>query len=313
MTSESSAASVSKSPLAIFKTNKWLRRIAWFVIAILLLGVILWLAVPLLLRSNVERYGSEFLGREVKVGEVQFKPWALQLSVHDLSIASADGASSQVEVGRIYIDAALQSLVKLAPVLDAIEVDAPRVRVAHVAEGQFDFDDILKRIAERPKKEDEKPSDPQHFALYNIVLRDGAVEFDDRVVGRKQQLDKLEPVALGASALDGLLADSVVARLTVSSLPPLPFASVLRDLLDYPYGCIEQTTSKGFGSLLLTRAEAIARESGHQTISLIAADTHRDALRLYRAKGFREIARRPVEKGDWQVDASEWILFAKPV
>ena len=66
-----------------------------------------------------------------------------------------------------------------------------------------------------------------------------------------QQLDKLEPVALGASALDGLLADSVVARLTVSSLPPLPFASVLHDLLGYPYGCIEQTTSKGFGSLLL--------------------------------------------------------------
>ena len=70
---------------------------------------------------------------------------------------------------------------------------------------------------------------------------------------------------------------------------------------------------KGFGSLLLTRAEAIARDGGHQTISLIAADTHRDALRLYRAKGFRELARRPVVKGDWQVDASEWILFVKPV
>ncbi|WP_240933052.1 DUF748 domain-containing protein [Diaphorobacter sp. HDW4B] len=198
---------MSKSPLAIFKTNKWLRRIAWFVIAILLLGVILWLAVPPLLRSNVERYGSEFLGREVKVGEVQFKPWALQLSVHDLSIASADGASKQLEIGRIYIDAAAQSLVKLAPVLDAIEVDSPKVRVAHVAEGQFDFDDILKRIAERPKKEDEKPSDPQHFALYNIVLRDGAVEFDDRVVGRKQQLDKLD---LSIPFLSNLNADREV-------------------------------------------------------------------------------------------------------
>ncbi|MBF5004636.1 DUF748 domain-containing protein [Diaphorobacter caeni] len=207
MTSESSAASASKSPLAIFKSNKWLRRIVWFVISVLLLGVILWLAVPPLLRSNVERYGSEFLGRQVKVGEVQFKPWALQLSVHDLSIASADGASSQVEVGRIYIDAALQSLVKLAPVLDAIEVDAPRVRVAHVAEGQFDFDDILKRIAERPKAPDETPGDPPHFALYNIVLRDVAVEFDDRVVGRKQNLDRLD---LSIPFLSNLNADRQV-------------------------------------------------------------------------------------------------------
>ena len=74
-----------------------------------------------------------------------------------------------------------------------------------------------------------------------------------------------------------------------------------------------QHRGKGLGSLLLAKAEAVARAAGHQTISLIAEDTHQDALRLYHAKGFQEIARRPVVKGDWQVDASEWILFLKPV
>jgi uncharacterized protein YfaS (alpha-2-macroglobulin family) len=69
-------------------------------------------------------------------------------------------------------------------------------------------------------------------------------------------LEKLEPIALGADAIDGLLADSVNARLTVSSLPPLPFATALKDLLKYPYGCVEQTTSKGFGSLLLDEKTA---------------------------------------------------------
>ncbi len=69
-------------------------------------------------------------------------------------------------------------------------------------------------------------------------------------------LDKLEAITLGASAMDGLLADSVNARLTVSSLPPLPFAMALKNLLQYPYGCIEQTTSKGFGALLLDEKTA---------------------------------------------------------
>ncbi len=197
---------MSKSPAEFLRAHKWLRRISWFVAAVLLLGLISWLAVPPLLRSNVERYGSEFLGREVKVGDVQFKPWALQLSVHDLSIASADGKSRQVEVGRIYIDAALQSLVRLAPVLDAIEVDSPHVRVAHVAQGQFDFDDVLARIAARPKSED-KPGDPQRFALYNIVLKDGAVDFDDQVVGRKQALSALN---LSIPFLSNLNADREV-------------------------------------------------------------------------------------------------------
>ncbi|HKE47394.1 MAG TPA: alpha-2-macroglobulin, partial [Rhodanobacteraceae bacterium] len=71
-----------------------------------------------------------------------------------------------------------------------------------------------------------------------------------------RSLDKLEPIALGTDTIDGLLADSVAARLTVSSLPPLPFATALKDLLKYPYGCVEQTTSKGFGSLLLDEKTA---------------------------------------------------------
>ncbi len=69
-------------------------------------------------------------------------------------------------------------------------------------------------------------------------------------------LEKIEPVVLGGDAMDGLLTDSVTARLTVSSLPPLPFANALKDLLQYPYGCIEQTTSKGFGALLLDEKTA---------------------------------------------------------
>lgn len=69
-------------------------------------------------------------------------------------------------------------------------------------------------------------------------------------------LAKLQPVTLGADAINGLLADSVNARLTVSSLPPLPFASALKDLLKYPYGCVEQTTSKGFAALLLDEKTA---------------------------------------------------------
>jgi len=70
---------------------------------------------------------------------------------------------------------------------------------------------------------------------------------------------------------------------------------------------------KGLGSALLAHAETVAAAAGHRSISLIAADTHHEALRLYTAKGYRQIASRAVVKGDWQVDASEWRLFVKPL
>lgn len=68
---------------------------------------------------------------------------------------------------------------------------------------------------------------------------------------------------------------------------------------------------QGCGSALLAKAEEIARAGGHSAISLIAADTHPDARRLYAAKGYVERARRPVVKQDWQVAAKEWILMVK--
>lgn len=70
---------------------------------------------------------------------------------------------------------------------------------------------------------------------------------------------------------------------------------------------------RGVGSALIAHAETVARRAGHREISLIAEDTHQDARRLYAARGFAEVARRPIVKGDWQVDAAEWILMVKPL
>ena len=49
---------------------------------------------------------------------------------------------------------------------------------------------------------------------------------------------------------------SVNARMTVSAIPPIPFASALQGALNYPYGCAEQTASKGYAALELDPATA---------------------------------------------------------
>ncbi|HYG06824.1 MAG TPA: alpha-2-macroglobulin [Stenotrophomonas sp.] len=73
---------------------------------------------------------------------------------------------------------------------------------------------------------------------------------------RTQVLDPLGPVTLDASDTEGLMADSVNARMVVSAVPPIPFAAALQGALDYPYGCAEQTTSKGYAALMLDDATA---------------------------------------------------------
>jgi hypothetical protein len=68
---------------------------------------------------------------------------------------------------------------------------------------------------------------------------------------RLQALPAGQGLDLGTDLADGLLPATVVARVTLGSAPPIPFAQVLDDLLSYPYGCAEQTTTRGYAALLL--------------------------------------------------------------
>lgn len=167
-----------------------MRRLLWALTALLLLWGVAWLAVPPLVRSQLQRHASEALGRQVTVDKVEFSPWSLELTLHGLRIATQDGAGTQLEIARIYADAELQSLWRLGPVVDAIAVDRPVLHLAQTASGVLDIDDVLQRLAASPAPE--PPSKPLRFALYNLQLQGGLVDFDDQVVGSKQVLNDLQ-------------------------------------------------------------------------------------------------------------------------
>ncbi len=88
---------------------------------------------------------------------------------------------------------------------------------------------------------------------------------------RTRVLDSLSEVTLDTALTDGLMPDSVNARLSVSALPPIPFASALQGALEYPYGCAEQTTSKGFAALELD--DGTAKMLGTQGLDATARRT----------------------------------------
>ncbi|HMN22697.1 MAG TPA: DUF748 domain-containing protein [Ottowia sp.] len=170
--------------------HRWVRRVVWTVGSLLLLSALAWLGVPPLVRWQGQKLASQELGRAVHLGEVRFNPWTLELSVQDIEVAGAAGAPAQLGIERVYLNAAWQSIVRLAPVIDALQVQAPVLRLARRGDGHYDVDDILTRLAAAPKAPDDAA--PARFALYNIELRDGRVEFDDQPVARKHELTGLQ-------------------------------------------------------------------------------------------------------------------------
>ena len=188
---EAAAPSVISSPAGRrwLPANRWARRALYGVAGLLGLWALGWLAVPPVLKWQGEKIASEQLGRAVRIGAVDFKPWTLELTLNDVAVSGAAGAPDQLSVKRIYANAALQSLFRLAPVVDAIQIEAPALRLAHLGDGHYDIDDILAKLAARPQSVE--ATEQARFALYNIDLSGGRIDFDDRAVKRQHEVRDL--------------------------------------------------------------------------------------------------------------------------
>ena len=176
--------------LDVLRKTKGSRYLGMAIGGVLLLWLVSWLALPSLLKSQLETRLSDQLGRQVTVGHVDFKPWSLELALNDFAIAHADvtNLTAQFAIKRLYIDMEAQSLFRLAPVVDAIQIDAPRLQLKHLGDGHYDIDDVLARL-NQPKHE--PTGKPLGFALYNVELAQGEVSLDDAAVGKVHKLTGL--------------------------------------------------------------------------------------------------------------------------
>ncbi|MDO9434353.1 DUF748 domain-containing protein [Hydrogenophaga sp.] len=191
---------------------RWPRRIALAFLSLLILWLVAWLGMPPLLKWQLEKQATTALGRGVTVERVDFRPWSLEIAVEGLRVANAAGNGEQFSLRRFYANAELQSLLRLAPVLDALELEQPRLHVRHLGEGRYDIDDVLQKL--RPK-DDQPPSDPAQFALFNIKISGGEAVFVDDSVGASHELKNL---TVGVPFLSNL-----PSRLKVVTEPRLAF------------------------------------------------------------------------------------------
>lgn len=194
-------------------SRPWARRAGWALGVVLALWGLGWLAVPPLFKYEVQKLATEKLGRTVTLGAVAFKPWSLELTLQDLAVAGADGRGTQLQVRRVHVDGAITSLLRWAPVIDEVTVEGPAVRLTHLGEGRFDIDDILQKFA--APENDGAPQTPLEFALYNLALRDGAVDFIDQRVGKTQTVRDLNLTVPFLSNFD--------AKRTIHTAPHLAF------------------------------------------------------------------------------------------
>lgn len=183
------SASAAKRALVILRSRRFQLRAG---IALAVFAICGFLIAPPIVRSVAQKQATAALGRTVSIERVRINPFALSASIEGLRIAgNADEKADFVAISSVEANFELwASLWYRGPVLHALRVHQPHVRIARLDENRFNFSDILDRmIAQAAEKT--APSSPLRFSLNNIELDDGVVEFDDRPVGAKHLIDRI--------------------------------------------------------------------------------------------------------------------------
>lgn len=238
------APSTPFSPSGLWQTIwhspvRWRRWAARALAGVLLLWLLGWLGLPPLLKGQIESRASAALGRTVTLESVQVRPWSLEVDLVGLRVAGAAAdAPALLTLDRLHVDAELQSLLRLAPVIDALRIERPVIHLSHLADGRYSVDDIIERIraASAPPDPDAQPA---RFALFNLEVQGGELVFEDRPVGVTHRIETLE---LGVPFLSNL-----PSRRDVVTQPRLAFR-----LNGSPFDTSARTTP--FAETLATQA-----------------------------------------------------------
>ncbi|MBB5193004.1 uncharacterized protein involved in outer membrane biogenesis [Silvimonas terrae] len=163
---------------------RWLTGLVVLLVAISILGFLL---VPWLARPQLEKALSAALQRPTTVAGMAFNPFTLQARLDGLDVREHN--KTVLSAAHITANLDWASLWRRGPVLSKLTLDTPYIWVQRTGAQQYNWSDLLKPAAEpKPRKEEGLP----RFALYNIRLNNGRIDFDDRVVNKQSAVTAID-------------------------------------------------------------------------------------------------------------------------
>ncbi len=169
---------------ASIELKKYVLRLA---LAMLVFSVLGFLGLPLLAKWVLVDQLSKTLQRPVAVESVRINPYTLLVQVAGFAIQEKGGGETVAAFDSLQVDAEWSSLWRGGPVISELSLVAPTVRVVRLADGRFNFSDLIDEFAAQPASDAPTPL----FSLNNIQISRGKIDFDDQMLAEKHQLGEL--------------------------------------------------------------------------------------------------------------------------
>lgn len=182
-----SASSFAARLAAVARSRRVRRLFGWVAGLVGAYAAIGFFVVPPIVKWQLEERLSLALHRKVTVQTVRVNPFAPSLTLRRFALREPGLDALFAAFDELYVNAAWTSIFRLAPVVDRIRLAKPYLRVVRNPDRTYNFQDLLDELRARPGSDGAAPG----FALFNIRLVDGRVDFDDRAEGESHTVTGL--------------------------------------------------------------------------------------------------------------------------
>lgn len=156
-----------------------------------LFGLLGYFWLPGYAKSKLETALSEVLHRPVTVQSIEIRPYTLELTVRGFRIGErntdSDTGNALFSLDELYADLSMASLAHRAPVISAVSLKGPAVRLVREAQQRFNITDLIEEFLNRPDEGGEAM-----FSVSNITIEGGRFEFVDQVKDSRQAISEIE-------------------------------------------------------------------------------------------------------------------------
>lgn len=155
-----------------------------------LFGLLGYFWLPGYLKTQLETLLSDAVRRPVTVQSIEIQPYTLELTVRGFRIAEKasdeDADKFLLSIDELYTDLSSASLTHRAPVISALSVKGPAIRIVREGEQRFNITDLLEDFMNRPDD-----GGKSLFSVSNITIEGGHFEFVDRVKNSRQEISDI--------------------------------------------------------------------------------------------------------------------------
>jgi uncharacterized protein involved in outer membrane biogenesis len=137
--------------------------------------------LPGIVKERAIRGIEAATGRKLTIGRIAINPLTWTAEVEKVRLTERGRNVTFVSFSSARISVSPVSIFRAAPVVSELRLISPYVHLERTAANTYNFSDLLHR-KESGGAGKEIPTESAQFSLNNIIISNGAVDFDDEAV-----------------------------------------------------------------------------------------------------------------------------------